>query len=143
MSKSVRRIRAIKTGKHPFSVIAPSKEWILENMKVSHPGYLRKIPGPYTLIMRMKRRAVCREVSVGTLGVRIPDHSFSDLVHEAGVPFVTTSANTSGETPLWNVHGIPEHIERLVDIVVDNDIIKGRPSKIIDLTGKRARVLRE
>lgn len=141
--EAVKRIRGIKTGNQPFSVIAPSRDWILKNMEARSPESLRKLPGAYTLVMRMRRPVVCREVSEGTLGVRIPDHPFTGLVEEAGVPFVTTSANISGEAPLWSLRGVPSDIERRVDIGVDGGILKGPGSRVIDLTGNKAKVLRK
>jgi tRNA threonylcarbamoyl adenosine modification protein (Sua5/YciO/YrdC/YwlC family) len=139
---AVKRIRTIKTSDHPFSVIAPSKAWIRENLIVTRPSYLKKLPGPYTLIFRMKKQAVCKEASVGTLGVRIPKHPFTKIIQQAGVPFVTTSANMSGETPVWSTGSVPDGIERHIDIAVHQDILNNPPSRVIDLTGKKPRVLR-
>ena len=133
-SNAVNKIRKIKVSKHPFSVVAPSKEWILENLKVMHQRYLDRLPGPYTFIFKMKRKVVCEDVAQKTLGVRIPDHPFTKLIQEAGVPFVSTSANMSGETPAWSAMGIPEWIEKFVDIAIHDDILKNPPSNVIDLT---------
>ncbi len=144
MKESVVRIRQIKYTGHPFSVIAPSMEWINKNMVVKNPRYLKKFPGPYTLIMRMKGRPVSREVSARkTLGIRMPKHPFTEVVQEAGVPFVTTSANMSGETPLWSTFGIPAGVSKHVDIAIHDDILNNPASTIIDITGKRAVVLRK
>ncbi len=142
-SGSVERIRRIKGRTTPFSVIAPSREWILENLRVSNRKELDRLPGPYTLIFEMRKRVVCREVAGKNLGVRIPDHAFTGIVQEAGVPFVTTSANVSGETPAWNVRSIPAHVEREVDCAIDDGIKRGSASRIIDLSGKMPRVLRK
>ena len=54
-SAAVKRIRTIKTSDHPFSIIAPSKEWILKNMIVKDKKKLDKLPGKYTLIFKMKK----------------------------------------------------------------------------------------
>ncbi len=139
---AVKRIRTIKTTSHPFSVIAPSKEWIREKLRVTRPGYLRRLPGPYTLIFRMKEKAVCEQVSVRTLGIRIPRHPFTGVVQEAGIPFVTTSANMSGEVPVWSTQGVPSGIERNVEIAIHDDILNRPLSSVIDLTGKKPRILR-
>lgn len=139
---AVKRIRIIKTTGHPFSVIAPSMEWIRANLEITRPEYLKKFPGPYTLIFRMKRKAVCEQVSSRTLGVRIPRHPFTAVIQESGVPFVTTSANMSGEIPVWSTQGVPSGIERNVDIAVHDDILNNPPSRVIDLTGRKPRVLR-
>jgi tRNA threonylcarbamoyl adenosine modification protein (Sua5/YciO/YrdC/YwlC family) len=139
----VRRIREMKGSRSPFSVIAPSREWITRNLVVPNPRYLDRLPGPYTLILKVRKRgAVSEEVSGRTLGVRIPDHPFTGIVQEAGVPFVTTSANMSGESPVWTIQGIPEHMERSVDIAVDGGVINHPPSSVLDLTGPRARKIR-
>jgi len=144
IGEAVERVRRIKYTGHPFSVIAPSMEWIHKNMIVKNSRYLKKFPGPYTLIMTMKNNPVSKIVSgKRTLGVRIPNHPFTQLIQEAGVPFVTTSANMSGETPLWNTVGVPEGISRYVDIAIHDDILNNPASTIIDLTGNRARVIRK
>jgi tRNA threonylcarbamoyl adenosine modification protein (Sua5/YciO/YrdC/YwlC family) len=142
-SRAVRQIRKIKTTRHPFSVIAPSKEWIKENLEVNHPRFLRKLPGPWTFVFRMRKRVVSVEVSRETLGVRIPDHAFTWVIQESGVPFVTTSANMSGEVPVWSTEGVPMAMEKYVDIAVHDDIINRPVSKVMDLTGKRARTIRK
>ncbi len=139
---AVRRIRSIKGSASPFSVIAPSKEWILDNLEVRYPEYLDRLPGPYTLIMKVRKKVVSPEVSMESLGVRIPEHPLTEVIQETGLPFVTTSANMSGETPVWSTHGIPAHIEKKVDIAVNGGILNKRPSTIFDLRGKRPRKIR-
>ena len=101
------------------------------------------LPGPYTLIFRTKGKPVSEMVSKRTLGVRIPDHPYTGIIQEAGVPFVTTSANMSGEVPVWSTLGIPNGIERNVDIAIHDDILNNPPSKVIDLTGRKPVFLRE
>ena len=140
--RAVSRIKDIKKSRGPFSVIAPGKEWILDNCIITSHSMLKKLPGPYTFILKMKGKAISTEVSVKTVGVRIPDHPFTEIVSEAGVPFVTTSVNMSGETPVWTTKGLPDHIERKVDIAVHDDILNNPPSTIYDLTGKKAKKIR-
>jgi len=141
--QAVRKLRQIKGTDHPFSVIAPSKQWIQENLKANNPEFLEKLPGPITLIM-IKKGKLLDEAAVGlTLGVRIPDHPIMKLIEKAGVPFVTTSANMSGEPPPANPSEISRELERQVDFVIDGGQLAGRPSKIIDLTGPEPVVLRE
>lgn len=142
-SEAVKRIRDIKKTQGPFSVIAPSKEWILKNCMVRKPKDLDRLPGPYTLILRIRdRRSISREVATKTLGVRIPSHPVTEVIQSTGMPFVTTSANMSGEIPAWTTYGIPEHIARKVDVAIHDDILNNPPSTIIDLTGPRAKKIR-
>ncbi len=139
---SVFKIRAIKGTQHPFSVIAPSISWIKENMVINHPEYLDKLPGPYTLIFK-KKRPILRQASLlDTLGIRIPNHPFTKVIQEAGVPFVTTSANISGQEPIKQLSDIAEEIKNRVDVVIDAGVLDNPPSTIFDLTGKEPKIIR-
>lgn len=141
--RAAKKLRQIKGTDHPFSVIAPSKQWIQENLKVSFPDFLEKLPGPVTLIMLKKGRMLDAASLGSTLGVRIPDHPIMKLMEKAGVPFITTSANKSGQPPATNAGEIPRELERQVDFVIDGGQLAGKPSKVIDLTGPAPVVLRE
>ena len=61
----VRKIRFIKKTDKPFSVIVPNKEWIYNNCIITEGAeeWIRKLPGPYTLILRLKNKgAVAKNV---------------------------------------------------------------------------------
>ncbi len=140
--KFVDEVRDIKQRPDsPFSVIAPSKKWIRENCLVNDAGekWLRKLPGPYTLILKAKD-GVANNVAPGmkSLGVRIPDHWFSDLVKELGVPIITTSANRSGGDFMTSLDNLDDEIKPKIEFIVYEDEKHGRPSTIVDLTGKEA-----
>ena len=140
---SVRRIREIKGTDHPFSVIAPSVEWIEYSLRADSKEYLKKLPGPYTLIF-LKKGNMLDEASRGkSLGVRIPKHGFTKLVEEAGVPFVTTSANISGQPVIRSVKDMPERLLGDVDFVIDGGELGGKASTVVDLTGVKPMILRE
>jgi len=137
--KSVERIREIKRrDKKPFSVIAPSLGWIKENCIVDMP--LEKyLPGPYTLILKKQEKDFLLHVSDSeTLGVRIPDNSFTMEIQKSGVPFVTTSVNFSGEKPANKIEEIPEEIIKEVDMVFNAGELTGKPSTLI-IEGKEIR----
>jgi len=143
-NKSVERIRAIKQTKHPLSVIAPSKEWIKNNLNVSSPEYLKKLPGPYTLIFKKKTKTMLSAASPGnSLGVRVPKHPFTELVSAAGAPFVTTSANISGQPTIKSTEEIPKKILEQIDFVIDAGTLGGKPSTVIDLTEEKPVFLRK
>ncbi|MBL7055784.1 threonylcarbamoyl-AMP synthase [Candidatus Woesearchaeota archaeon] len=135
--EAVSRIRKIKERKdNPFSVIAPSKEWILENCEISDEKALDKLPGPYTLIVKKKRKSVAESVTINkkTLGVRIPDNWFSKFVSEIKVPIISTSANKSMKDFMTSLEDLDEDIKNEVDFIIYEGEKKARPSKIIDLT---------
>ena len=137
--KAVAKIRKLKERPtNPFSIIAPSKEWIMKNGVVTKEGIelIAKLPGPYTLIFKLKNEnAVTKSVNQGeeTIGVRIPDHWFSGVVQELGFPIVTTSANRSGRPFMTSLEDLDESIKEGVDFILYEGEKKGRPSKIINL----------
>ncbi len=145
--KAVQRIRSIKQrAAMPFSVIAPSKEWIFENCEVSAEGekWIGKLPGPYTLILKLKKKsAVAAAVNLGssTLGVRMPKHWFTDVVAELGFPVVSTSANLTGQPYMTSVEDLDEGIKQKVDFIVYEGEKQGRPSTIVKLFEKEVEVV--
>jgi len=145
-SGAVLQIRKIKQRtEKPFSVIAPSKDWIFNNLFVEekHKKYIHRLPGKYTLVFKIKNKhCVSKEVSRGTLGVRIPSHWISGLAEETGLPIVTTSMNFSGKKPLAKISQIGGKLSKMIDFAIDEGELKGKPSEVIDLTGKRPKKLR-
>lgn len=136
----VAKIRDIKHRlKQPFSVIAPSKKWIYDNCNVSRQAskWIEKLPGPYTLILRLKnKKAIAENVNNGlpTLGVRIPSHWFTGIVSELGIPIVTTSANITGDNFMTSLEDLETGVKNKTEIAIYEGEKKGRPSEIIDLT---------
>jgi L-threonylcarbamoyladenylate synthase len=129
--EAAQRIRKIKKTNKIWSVIAPGKEWIKEHCQ---PGEeLNKLPGPFTFIYNCDISLACRN-GLMTVAVRIPDHKFSTLVEQAGLPFVTTSVNKTGEAPISSIEELPREIVNQVDIIIDVGPIKGKPSKVVDYT---------
>ena len=142
---SVQLIKEIKSrNEKPLSVIAPNRQWIRKNFEVINKNFIKKLPGPYTYILKIKNRAVARNVNPGmkTLGIRIPDHAFADLIKKAKVPFITTSVNYAGKSPARKIKDIPKRILSRVDIIIDDGFLPNYPSTVIDLTGKMARIIK-
>jgi len=138
-TEAVEKIRIIKQRKtNPFSVIAPSKEWIDENFVINDNAkeWIKRLPGPYTLVLKIKNQCVAENVAPGldTLGIRIPDNWFSDFVNEIDIPIVTTSANKSSNDPMTSINELDSEIKSRVDFLVYEGEKKGVPSRIVDLT---------
>lgn len=140
-SKAVKKIRQLK-GRvtNPFSVIAPSYDWIKENCVVPKEAedWLEKLPGPYTLILHLKNNCIAKEVNPGlkTLGIRIPNHWVRKIAADANVPVVTTSVNKSNEDYMTSLEDLDPAIKSGIDFVLYEGKKEGKPSKIVDLTGK-------
>lgn len=137
---AVKKVREAKQRyTRPFSIIAPSKEWIRENCEVSKEAekWINKLPGPYTLILKLKKKdAVSPNVNsdLDTLGIRIPNHWFSEVAAELNAPIVTTSANVIGKDFMTSLDNLDPEIKVKIDFILYEGEKKGRPSTIIDLT---------
>jgi L-threonylcarbamoyladenylate synthase len=146
--EAVARIRVLKHREDkPFSVIAPSMDWIRKNCYVGkkEEKWLGKLPGAYTLVLELRNwEAVSKEVNSGgdSLGVRIPNHWFSEIVSEAGVPFVTTSVNVSGEEALKELENMDSGIRDGVDYFIDEGVLGGRASTIVKLIDGKEEIIK-
>ncbi len=146
-SGAVKKIRELKDRKDKaFSVIVPSKEWIMENCVVTDVAqeYIENdLPGPITLILELKNKdAVCKDVlgKETSIGVRIPKHWIRGFVKHLNVPIVTTSVNQTGKKPMTSVEDIDPEIKAKVSFIIDEGLLPGSPSKIIHLEGKDIKV---
>jgi len=141
--EAVECIRKLKKSNNPFSVIVPSKQWIYRYC-YAKKNYVEKLPGPFTFIFKMRKSVFPKSVTMGkkTIGVRIPDHIFTKLVQKAGVPFITTSVNESGKDPIKEIKNIPRSIKKKVDFIIDAGVLDNKPSTVIDLTKKIAKIRR-
>ncbi|MDA3792985.1 MAG: L-threonylcarbamoyladenylate synthase [Elusimicrobia bacterium] len=93
-------------------------------------------PGAVTFILNTKEGK--------TIGVRMPDFNpLLKLLIMTG-PLYATSANISGEPAPALVKDVVDSIKTKCDIIVDLEMkSRGKPSKVIDLTGEREKVVRE
>ncbi len=155
-SELVDKVRKLKKSNlQPFSIIAPSKEWVEENCYISEDqkGYFDSLgskidingsPHCFTLILRLKNKnAVAHNVTQGngTIGVRIPDNWFSSIVSELGVPIVSTSANPTGENFMTSLDDLSSSIKKGVELVVYEGEKRGAPSTIINLASEEIKIL--
>ena len=130
---AVERIKKIKQNESdkPLSVIAPSIEWIKENLIVDC-DLEKYLPGPYTVILKKKDPKFLSHVSkTDSLGVRIPSCDFTEIIQESGVPFITTSVNLSGEPFITKISDVSTDILENIDHIIDYGELNGRPSTLI------------
>ena len=143
--KAVNVIRMIKERPQaPFSVIAPNKNWIKMHCNINDEAdsWIEKLPGPYTLIMKCKDGVACNVApGLDSLGIRMPSHWFFDLVAEIGLPIVTTSANKTGQQFMTSLENMDEDVAMHTSFIVYEGEKHGKPSSIVDLTKKKAKVI--
>ncbi len=145
-SRAVSKLREMKDRpKQAFSIIAPSKDWIVKNCEVSKEAeeWVNKLPGPYTLILKLKnKKAIAKEVNeaLDTVGVRIPKHWIAGLIRTLGRPIITTSANKVGKAFMTSLDNLDDDIKSKVDFIIYEDEKKGNPSTLINLAGDETRI---
>ncbi len=137
LASAVKKLREIKNrDARPFSVIVPSKEWIIQNCEMNDfaKRWFNKLPGKYTLLMKLKDKDIVKNAnnSLEILGVRIPDHWFSKIIAEAGVPFITTSVNLAGGVPMTSLKDVNDTIKNNIDYIIYEGEKKGKPSAIVN-----------
>lgn len=130
-------------------------EWNDEAEKLAK----QHLPGPLTLILRMKPDAPSQlhpTIEVlptihyslqPSLGIRISSHPLAQrLVKEFGSPISTTSANIHGMPNPYSAENILAQfsgLEIIPDLILDSGILpKTPPSTVVDLTGNDKTVKR-
>jgi tRNA threonylcarbamoyl adenosine modification protein (Sua5/YciO/YrdC/YwlC family) len=139
--KAVETVRKIKRRKDtPFSVIAPSKEWIGKCCIVNSNAaeWMNKLPGPLTIILRQRATCVAENVAprLKTLGVRIPQHWFARHVESLEIPIVTTSVNRHSQEYMTSLENLDDDIRKRVAFIIYEGEKNGRPSKLVDVSDK-------
>jgi L-threonylcarbamoyladenylate synthase len=141
-SKAVEKVKEIKKRDktQPLSVIAPSIDWIKNNLRVDKNLNLDKyFPGAYTLILKKKDKKFLNWVSdKDSLGVRIPKSDFCNILQKSNLPFVTTSVNLSGEEFAIEINDITHDILEQVDFIIEEGKLSGKPSTLI-IDGKEVK----
>lgn len=146
-NESILKIRKAKDRmKTPFSIIAPSKKWIYNNCEINEldEKWISKLPGPYTLIFKLKKKNNLAESvnpTADTIGVRMPNNWFLPIVREIGKPLITTSANVHNEDCMTSLEDLSPRIKKAVDFLIYEGKIIGKPSTIVDLTGDKEKII--
>lgn len=129
-----------RDAKKPMSIMVADLEMAKKYGEFSEKamGLAEKYwPAPLTIIVPSGEKFV---------GIRCPDHKFSrDLVEAFGSPITTTSANLSGEDPLYEADvGSFGELASEIDLVVDGgEIPFHRPSTIVKVVGEDVEIIRE
>lgn len=115
----------------------------------NQPSYLEKLyqaflPGPLTIILQANDQVPAWINSgMATVGFRIPKHPVTlDLIRKYG-PLIGPSANLSGKASGTSFQQIMLDFQEQVSGVEDDAALTGQDSTILDLSGKKARILRQ
>jgi tRNA threonylcarbamoyl adenosine modification protein (Sua5/YciO/YrdC/YwlC family) len=102
-------------------------------------------PGPLTLVLR-EAPGIGWDLgdSRGTVAVRMPKQTFALALIQRTGPLAVSSANRSGQPTPREIPPVVEQLGDHVGVFFDaGPAADGPASSIVDLTGKRPRLLRE
>lgn len=111
--------------------------------------FLAKVwPGKITVVLKRKKGLKINGVDKKTIGLRIPKYRLINvLLEKINRPLTGTSANISGKPASTKINEVVRQFKNKKyrpDLFIDaGNLPRSRPSKIIDLTGKKPKILRE
>jgi len=134
---------------NPLPVIVSSTEMgreIIELNRAAEALFEKFMPGPLTVVGKVKAKSVSQLVTGGTgkVGVRIPDNRVAlKLVEFVGGPITATSANLSGKPSPTTAKEAIEQLGGRVDIALDSGKSRlGKPSTIVDVSSATPIIIR-
>ncbi|MFW6134356.1 MAG: L-threonylcarbamoyladenylate synthase [Elusimicrobiota bacterium] len=139
--KGMKRIYEMKrrSTDKPLALLIPGIEWVWKwvERKERIEKLCRKYwPGAVTLIMEARDKK--------TIGLRIPDYGPLIKVMKATGPLCATSANIAGEPAPSKLEDIPASVKRACDFIEDFGMtLSGKPSRVIDITEKKKKIIRK
>jgi tRNA threonylcarbamoyl adenosine modification protein (Sua5/YciO/YrdC/YwlC family) len=148
---AVTRIRQIrgKDDKHLMTLVCRDLSELAKYARVDNAMFRllkNNTPGSYTFILDATREVPRRlqHPKRSTVGLRIPDHPVAlALLEELGEPILSsTLILPEAREPLTDVDEIREHLERLVELVIEGGSVGTEPTSVIDLTDATPVLLR-
>lgn len=113
------------------------------------PHYLEKLynrfmPGPLTIILKANKNVPFWVNSgLDTVGFRLPNHEKTlRLISETG-PLIGPSANVSGQESGKEFTKLLSQFSEKLEGIADDEALTGIDSTILDLSGLKARILRQ
>jgi len=102
-------------------------------------------PGPLTIVLRASSKLPeILHAKTGKIGIRVSSNPVAELLANlAGGLIIATSANASGEAPITDPSMIPLRIKNFLAVIIDNGIIFGLPSTVVDCSNGEIKILRE
>jgi len=113
-----------------------------------NPGTERIInrfwPGALTLVLPKHPSLPVNLSPANTIGVRIPNNNLTrELLRRSG-PLAATSANLSGKPSALTAIEVLDQLDGRIDLILDGGPAPGGiASTVLDMTGKKPKVLRE
>lgn len=145
----IRRIRQLGQ-EHHFALICRDLSQISEFARFGNETFrlIKTLtPGPYTFILKATKEVPRRlqHPKRKSIGIRIPDCAIAQaLVNELGEPLFSSTLILPGETEaLSDPFEIRNRLEKLVDLIIDGDVVPYEPTTIIGFTEDMPEIIRE
>ncbi len=148
---AVTRIRQIRglDEKHLMTLMCRDLSELARYARVDNAQFRllkNNTPGSYTFILEATREVPRRlqHPKRSSVGLRIPDHPVAlALLEELGEPLLSSTLIMPDEAlPLLDVDEIREHLEHLVELVIEGGAVGLGPTTVIDLTDAAPILLR-
>ena len=118
----------------PFVVIAATADQLRAYGADVPPSLDGLWPAPLTAVVRR---------GGGTIAARVPDLAWLRNLLASTGPLVSTSVNRSGDPPISSIVEVAKELAPGIDIALDAGHREGKPSTIVDFTGRSPRLVRE
>ena len=109
-------------------------------------SFLRRYWPDFDDIVKAKPR-VPQELTAAslTIGLRLPDDEVvRSFIRSCGGALTATSANLAGESPARTADEVARSFPKGLNLIIDGGASRSdKPSTVIDLSGERARLIRE
>jgi tRNA threonylcarbamoyl adenosine modification protein (Sua5/YciO/YrdC/YwlC family) len=141
--EAVARIRQIRglDEKHLMTLMCRDLSELAKYARVDNAQFRllkNNTPGSYTFILDATKEVPRRlqHPKRSTVGLRIPDHPIAlALLAELGEPLLSsTLILPEADEPLTDVDEIREHLESLVELIIEGGAVGVEPTTVIDLT---------
>jgi len=104
------------------------------------------MPGPITLLLKVKGKVVPKWVTCGTdvIGIRVPNNKKAlDFLYNLDKPLLVPSANRADQPPCLTSKEVKKVFGDEIDFVVRGKANGKKPSTIVDLSGPETKIVRE
>jgi tRNA threonylcarbamoyl adenosine modification protein (Sua5/YciO/YrdC/YwlC family) len=140
---AVQRIRQIREvdDKHLMTLVCRDLSELAKYARVDNAQFRllkNNTPGSYTFILEATREVPRRlqHPKRSTVGLRIPDHRVAlALLEELNEPLLSsTLILPETHHPMTDIDEIREHLDNLVDIIIEGGSVGLEPTTVLDLT---------
>ena len=144
----IRRIRGVD-DRHLFTLVCRDLSEIATYARVDNAQYRMlkaTTPGSYTFILEGTKELPRRVLHPKrkTIGLRVPDHPVVlALLAELDEPILSSTLILPGATePLCDADEIRDHLDKLVDVIIDAGPCGGGMTSVVNLVGGGAELIR-